>query len=204
MIYCVQVHSATPRIEEFVKAVLSKGKCENHVLHLISRKVDEEMTYAMGEELADNFLKTTTKTLPDKVRTANELGNDMFRAAFEFLWSYKSGPGEFPEHPLVLSTTDYRPTKSLWLDDLQSMYFLKQAVTMGKTTVGAAPKAREYVGPVVFGKKFTEDPQMLEFLNNQPDHWRQRLVWQLMKGSVETKLIGNGKESVIRKITDPK
>lgn len=203
MIIIIPVHAAVPKIETLAPDILKKGKLDNHVLHLISRKCDEELCRTMGEQLSDNFLKVTTRTLPDKVRTAIGLGNDMFRAAFEYRWRYVSGPDEYPDQPALYFSPDYRPMEHNWLDRLQAEFFLKQAVTMGKTLPGKEPKSRVYEGPVVFGSEFVKNPEPLEFLTDAAI-WRERLAWHLLKGSVETKLIGTGKSTVIRKIADPK
>lgn len=204
MLVLLPVHPTTPNLDTLVKDIQRKGKLENHVLRLVSRKEDEGLAFTIGEQLADTFLKVTTQSLPERKRNAIELGNDLFRAAYDFVRDYKSGPNEFPDHPLLFLSPNYRPSCGNWLDSLQAEFFLKQATVLGRTTTGPQPKSRLLTGPVVFGKKFTEsNPEMLDLLE-PTTIWRERLVWQLMKGSVETKLIGSGSKSVLRKIPDAK
>jgi hypothetical protein len=203
MICIVPVHSAVPRIETFAADLLKKGKQDNHILHLVTRKCDEELCQSIGDQLSENFRKVTYTVLPEKARTAVGLGNDMFKAAFEYRWRYVSSPDEIHDHPVIFMSPDYRPSNHDWLNDLQAEFFLKQAVTMGRTLPGKAPKSRVYEGPVLFGSEFIKNAEPLEFLNDA-DIWRVRLCWHLAKGSVETKLIGQGNKSVVRKIADPK
>jgi hypothetical protein len=187
-------------IETVAADFMRKGKLEAHHLRVVSRREDEELAFKIASAMSDHFLKVTTHTLAERKRSAIGLGNDMFRAAFQFLRDHRSALGELQDPPLLYFDPSYRPSSNGWVDTLQAEFYLRQSpLSMGRTLPGKEPKSRVYVGPVLFSRAFA-DTEALNLLD-EAFPWRERLQWLLAKDSVETKLIGPGNKSVIRQKT---
>lgn len=174
-----------------------RGSLGNHVLLVVSEPEHEEEAYQFGTDIADLFLKAVFKALPPAERRKAQLANDLFRASVRFVQTYKHGEGEIPDPALLYLDPTYRPTKTGWVDAIQSEYYLMQAPHIFGVASRDSEGAKIFNGPLVISKEYGPSSGLLDFIPENV-HWRTHLRWELSKNSYETKLIGPGADSVLK------
>ena len=180
-----------------------RGNLSNHVLLVISEPEHEEEAYQFGTDIADLFFRSVFKALPPAERRKAQLANDLFRASVRFVQTYKHGEGEVPEPALLYFDPTYRPVKTGWLDAIQSEYYLMQAPAIFGTASTDDEGAKIFNGPLVISKEYGTASGLLDFIPENA-HWRTHLRWELTKNSRETRLIGQGSESVLKPLPQKK
>jgi len=197
MVICIPFHPNLTDYRQLAAELKKRGNLSNHVLLVISEAEHEDEAYQFGTEVADLFLKSLSKTLPAVERRKAQLANDLFITAARFVYRYKAQDDEIPDPALLYFDPTFRPTKSGWLDAIQSEYYLMQAPQIFGAATVDTEGAKIFNGPLVISKEFAPNSGLLDFIPENV-HWRTHLRWELTKNSRETRLIGPGAESVLK------
>lgn len=173
-----------------------RGNLLNHPLLVISEPEHEDAAYLIGAKLADLFSNTKSAVLPDAPRRPVQLANDLFLMAVRVSQSLATSP-EAQDPAILYYDPQYRPTKTGWLDAIQSEYYLMRAPHIYGASTKDDEGALIFNGPVVLSRKYGRESGLLDFLPENV-HWRTHLRWEFTNNSVNTKLIGPGAESVLK------
>jgi len=194
-----------PELTDFTKYaadITKKGLLSHHVHVVISEYDDEEEAFAFGTSISDLFFKTQFVVLPNNgtKRGKIQLANDLFRAAVNFMDSYKNENSEMSDPPMLYSDPTYRPQKTHWLNLIQSEFYHNKMPAVSGASVPDAENCKIFQGPVILGPNFSKITALLDFIPPSV-HWRTHLRWDLSNNSQETNLIGAGNESVLKALT---
>jgi len=197
MILAVQFIPGLTDYKALAAEFKKRGNLSNHVLLVLSEAEHEEEAYQFGTEIVDLFGHSVFKALPIMERRKAQLANDLFRHAVWFTMRYKPEDGEIADPALLYFDPTYRPSKTGWLDAIQSEYYLMRAPYAFGSSKPDVEGARIFNGPMVVSKEYGPTSGLLDFIPENV-HWRNHLRWEFSKNSRETRLIGQGAESVLK------
>jgi hypothetical protein len=204
MLLAIPYHPSTPAdYADFSVHLRKKGTNPSHSLVVVCRREHEDEAFTFAHSLSSSFHRHFLAVIPDLQETMLDTSNRMFKEAVKFHFNYATDGNEMADPPMAYFDVTWRPTKSRWLDELQSDYFLKGAPTIFANFAPQEPGPPAPTGPLVLAKDYTTKSKLLDFIP-QSLHWRNYLAWEMSNLGVACTAVGPADPAYIRPFTPRK
>lgn len=181
--------------DRLINALLRNGKHPNHTLIVLAKQEHEDPAFDFAMKLREHFGSLIAKSIPssDTPRSAVAESNTLFLTALEALRTYVPGDHEMQEPAMLYFDPTWRPTKTRWLDEFNTEFYLA-----GVPTTYGYFKEDKPLGPVVLKQDFLTKSKLLEFLPGAGTHWRDYLAWEIINNGVNAEALGRTLPAFIR------
>ncbi len=181
--------------ERLTNALLRNGKHPNHTLLVLAKREHEDPAFDFAMKIHDQFGRYVAVQIPssDTPRSAVAESNTVFLTALEALRTYEPGDHEMPDPAMLYFDPTWRPTKTRWLDEFNTEFYLA-----GTPTTYGFSQDGKILGPVVLKRDFLKKSKLLEFLPSSGTHWREFLAWEIINNGLQADAIGRVLPAYIR------
>jgi hypothetical protein len=223
MILCVPIYPGVTDFNHLARAIRLKKSTSHHDLLVVCRPEDEPLADTFYEAVRPLFKRSRKIVLAPQPRGVVHVANDMFSTAVDFVtnipWKRLEGVKHFmgltgearraamvrnaevkemgPEPTMLYLDPTYRPLVHGWMNQIELDYHKKDRPDIFGDIVDGF-----FTGPLVISRHFKAKSALVGFLPPNV-HWREFLKHELANLGGETKLIGTGGYSVLKKPTSP-